>query len=127
MLQTWELQSVFGELLQPSGKEAANDFVFLLAKGKTVNNPNINRIREYLFIETSSNYEFLLGIIPKRKGIFSIGLSNAANVYRKNDKCTKATYRIFFTDTDQHLYFIKQVFGVDPDAPPNGTYCFKVF
>ncbi len=115
-----------GELVQPSGKEAANDFVYLLSKGKPVNNPNTNAIREYLFNETSSNYEFMLGIIPKRKGIFSIGLSNAANVYRNDDKCTKANYRIYFADTDQHLYLIKQIFGVDPAPPPNGTYCFKV-
>lgn len=116
----------FGELALPSIKEVANDFNYLLKKGEKVNNPNINGIREYRFIENSSNYEFLLGIIPTRKGLFSIGLSNAANVYRNNDKCTKASYQIYFAGTNQHLYFIKQVFGVEPAPPPNGTYCFKV-
>ncbi len=115
-----------GELVKPSGIEAASSFDYHLVTGTNINNPDANRIREYLFSEGLVEYQFLVGIIPKKKGIFSIGLSNAANVYRTNDKCTKASYRIYFTQTDQHLYFIKQVYGVDPDPPPNGTYCFKV-
>lgn len=114
-----------GELILPSGKEAANDFNYYLLRGDSINNINNNVVREYLFSEQSLNYEFLLGIVPKKKGIFSIGLSNANNVYRKNDKCTKASYQIYFTNTDQHLYYIKQVFGREPDGT-NRTYCFKV-
>jgi hypothetical protein len=114
-----------GELVLPSGREAANDFNYYLLRGIQVNNPNTNVIREYLFSENLSSYEFLLGVIPKRKGTFSIGLSNAANVYRNDDKCTKASYRIYFTDTNQHLYYIKQVFGTEPDGTER-TYCFKV-
>jgi hypothetical protein len=117
----------FGELVSPTMPVyAANDFKYVLQKGQKLDNPNVNVVREYLFSENQLNYEFRLGIIPTRKGIFSIGLSNAANVYRANDKCTKAGYRIYFTETNQHLYFIKQVFGTEPDPPPNGTYCFKV-
>jgi hypothetical protein len=114
-----------GELVKPTGKEAANDFDYYLVTGTKVNNPNTQVVREYLFSEISSSYQLRLGIIPKRKGIFSIGLSNAANVYRENDKCTKAGYELYFTNTEQHLYYINQVFGTVPDDPKK-TYCFKV-
>lgn len=116
----------FGELVLPSIKGAADDFIFLLEKGILLNNANVSEIREYLFIENAFAYEFKLGIIPKRKGIFSIGLSNAANVFRNNDKCTKANYNIYYANTEQHLYFIKKIFGTDPDGGARATYCFKV-
>ncbi len=116
----------FGELALSSIKGAANDFIYLLEKGTVINNTNVNEIREYRFSEHASNYEFRLGVIPKRKGVFSIGLSNAVNVYRSNDKCTKANYTIYYTNTDQHLYFIKEIVGTEPDAGAKATYCFKV-
>ncbi len=116
----------FGELIQPEVKEAANDFNFILLKGRVANNLNTNAIREYIFSENDFSYNLTLGIIPKKRGIFSIGLSNANNVYRVDDKCTKANYRIFFDATEQHSYLLKQVLGVEPPAPPNGTYFFKV-
>lgn len=115
-----------GELVPPSGKEAANDFNYYLLKGTLLNNPNTNAIREYLFSESSLDYQFLLGVIPKRKGVFSIGLSNASNVYRKDDNCKKAFYRIYFTQTPLHLYFVKQAFGNTPDSSYFSPYCFKV-
>ncbi len=117
----------FGELINPNAPVyAANEFNYILLKGIPVSNPNIAGIREYSFLESASMYEFRLGIIPKRKGIFNFGLSNAANVFRKNDKCTKAFYRIYFTQTPLHLYYIKQVFGTTPDSTYASPYCFKV-
>ncbi len=114
-----------GELIPPNGKEAANDFNYYLKVGAAINNPNINSIREYGFIESAGKYELFLGIIPKKTGVFNVAVSNASNVYRKTDKCTKAGYKIFFNDTQQHLYFIKEIFGFDTDRP-NIVYCFKV-
>jgi hypothetical protein len=116
----------FAEIILPEIKGAANDFDYVLVKGTTVSNPKVTEIREYSFIEGSANYEFRLGIIPKRKGFFNFGLSNAANVFRKNDKCTKAFYRIYFTQTPLHLYYLKQVLGITPDSTYASPYCFKV-
>jgi hypothetical protein len=113
-----------GELIVPTIKDASNDFHYILKKGSLVPNPN-SSIREFNFFEGSKDYEFLIGIVPIKKGIFSLGLSNAANVYRKDDECTKASYRISFIDTEQHLYYITQVFGIVPDGTER-TYCFKV-
>ena len=116
-----------GELVSPTAPVyAANDFKYILEKGFLLNNPNVAAIREYSFAENFSRYEMKLGIIPKRRGVFSIGLTNASNVYRNNDKCTKASYRIYYADTDQHLYFIRQIFGTEPDGGARATYCFKV-
>lgn len=114
-----------GELIPPNGREAASDFKYYLKIGDSIINPNINSIREYNFKEFSNKYQLLLGIIPRKAGFFNIAISNAANVYRKTDKCNKANYKIFFSETQQHLYFIKQIFGFDTDRPEI-VYCFKV-
>lgn len=117
----------FGELLNPiMPVYAANEFNYILVKGSPVFNSNTVGIREYSFTESSNAYEFKLGIIPKRKGYFNFGISNAANVFRRNDKCTKAFYRIYYTNTPLHLYFIKQLFGTNPDSSYSSPYCFKV-
>jgi len=53
-------------------------------------------------------------------------VSNASNIYRKNDNCTKANFGINFTATNQHLYFNEIVLpGVTLPAG-GGIYLFKV-
>ena len=117
----------FGELVSPTlPVYAANDFNYVLKKGILLNNANVTYIKEYSFAESSTMYELLLGMVPKRKGVFSISVSNAANVYRNTDKCTMASYAIYYTDTDQHLYYIKQIFGTEPDGGARATYSVKV-
>ena len=114
------------ELLGNSNsRESANDFSYFLAKGRSINNPNQNLIREYSFEELNSKYIFKLGVIPAKTGVYRISVSDAANVYRQEDKCTEASFRINFKSTNQHLYYNEQNYGVVVPLPNNG-YCFKV-
>jgi hypothetical protein len=116
----------FGELVNPNSPVfAENDFFYVLQKGENVNN-NRAGIKEYKFTENGNMYEFRLGIIPKKKGYFNFGLSDASNVFRYDDKCTKAFYRIYFKETPLHLYLITRVFGTVPDSSFSSPYCFKV-
>ncbi len=57
---------------------SANRFDCVLVSGKQVTNPNTDQIREYLFEERNNRYLFKLGVIPKQKGVYGIGFSNAA-------------------------------------------------
>jgi hypothetical protein len=116
----------FGQLLGNSQeKDAVIDFNFLLISGIETNSVNAARFKEYLFKEESGKYIFRLGIIPKKSGIFRIGFSAAANVYRRNQNCGKAFFKIYFKQTNQHLYFNDQNFGIATPLPSN-MYCFKV-
>lgn len=117
---------------QYSGKDtiidAANFFDYYLIAGVQVNNPQVSKIREYLFVQRNNNYAFKLGIIPKQKGVFGIGFSNAANVYRNFDKCTKASFQLFFENTHQHYYLNPNIKGSNFDTTkPSGSYYFKVY
>lgn len=118
----------FGEFIgKDSVMDAANYFDYKLIDGIKVNNPFVSKIREYLFIENQNQYLFKLGIVPKQTGIFGIGLSNAANVYRKNDKCTKASFLINFDNTKQHYFLNPNINSSNTDTTkPGPSYYFKV-
>ncbi|MEP7229638.1 MAG: hypothetical protein ABI691_05270 [Ginsengibacter sp.] len=118
----------FGEFIgRDSVRESANSFEYLLIKGYNVNNPFVSKIREYLFMEQNNFYLFKLGIIPKEKGIFGIGFSNAANVFRANDGCTKARFNIFFQNTHQHYFLNPNINSNSADTTkPSGSYYFAV-
>jgi len=116
----------FDELLGNSQrKDAVTDFNFVLISGTEINSVNPARFKEYIFKEEANRYIFRLGLIPKRQGIFRMGFSDAANVYRKNEGCTKANFKIFFKETNQHLYFNDNNFNITTPLPSN-MYCFKV-
>ncbi len=102
---------------------AAAKFNLILFEGKETGNYNSATYREYLFTEVNSRYKFKLGIIPKDTGVYSFVFSNAANVYRKNDNCTKAFFEINFKETNQHRYLIP---GYGGNTVKGGDYYFKV-
>lgn len=116
----------FGQLLGNSQeKDAVSDFNYILISGTETNSVNAARFKEYLFKEELGRYIFRLGIIPKKVGIFRMGFSDAANVYRKNQGCGKAFFKILFKETNQHLYFNDNNFNITTPLPSN-MYCFKV-
>jgi hypothetical protein len=105
--------------------ESVQKFDFVLSQGVEVINRSPGLYKEYFFDEVNKRYIFILGVIPKEKGIFSVVFSNAASVYRKNDKCTKANFTLNFKNTDQH-YYLNPNFQGGP-TPVGGDYYFKVY
>jgi len=79
---------------------------------------------EYQFIERNGNYVFLLGIIAKEKGTYSLVFSNSNNTYRNSDKCTKANFNIIFKNTNQH--YPLSPFYIPGTNPVGGDYYFVV-
>lgn len=107
---------------------SANSFSTILITGKKIDNPDTLQIREYLFEERNNEYIFKLGIVAKEMGVFGIGLSNAQNVYRSSDQCSKAFFNITLQDTHQHYYLNPNINSSNTDtSKPTGSYYFKVF
>ena len=118
-----------GTISNPDVIPAANDFNLVIKEGSPVNNPQLDFVREFLFIEKNNQYKFNVGIIPKKLGLYGLGVSNAANVYRNSDPCTKASFEMPFENTNQHLYLLEQSI---PGHVANGLqatngYFFKVY
>lgn len=105
--------------------KALNKFKLILLKGTKVNNTiDPDLFNEYLFDDKNGYYQFKLGITPLETGIYGLIFSNAANVYRKSDKCSKASFVINFIQTNQH-YYLNPNFQGGP-TPVGGDYYFKV-
>ncbi len=122
------LEFVGGSISNPGVVGSVNGFNYSLITGTEISHFLPAQTKEFNFDESQGRYKFKLGVIAKRKGIFSISISNAANVYRKNDKCTKASFSIPFKETNNHIYFLQQN---RPGYTPSGLeltnmYCFKV-
>lgn len=115
--------------LSPEGEFTINSvysFDYILNKGTQLTKGDRNGLaNQYRFAEENKSYVLNLGIIPKLAGTYSIVFSNASNVARNSDKCTKAGFTLNFQNTDQHYYLAP---GFDPNGPTpvGGDYYFTV-
>ena len=106
---------------------AANFFDYKLVLGRSLQSPNIVQLRSFLFIEQNAKYLFKLGIVPKQKGVFGLGVSNATNVYRNSDYCTKASFLINIENSNQHYYLNPALNSSNFDTTKtSASYYFKV-
>ncbi len=123
------LGTVFGldEIInKDSFRVAFNSFDYSLVLGKNVPNP-ASDIRQYSYVEQNSKYLFKLGIIPKEKGVFGFGLSDAPNVYRLSDNCTKAGFQTSIENIYHHFYLNPVLNSSNFDTTrPSGGYYFIV-
>jgi len=105
--------------------DAAQKFSFSIANGRETSNTDVNLYHEFLFSEINGQYRFKLGIIPEDTGIFRFFLGSAANVYRTGNRCTKASFAMYFKNINQHYYLNPNFLG-GPVAR-GGDYYFKVY
>ena len=105
--------------------KALNKFKLILLKGMKLNNTkDPDLFNEYRFEDNNGFFQFKLGIIPLESGTYGLIFSDAANVYRKSEACTKAYFTINFTQTNQH-YYLNPNFQGGP-LPVGGDYYFYV-
>lgn len=123
------LELTGGDILNPGGVPAANYFDHVLRTGTLSVIEFPEKVRAYRFIEEGGVYKFKLGIVPKKEGLFSVSPGNAANVYTRSDKCSKAGFNLTFKDTDQHMYLYEQSRpGYTPSSyERTHMYVFKVY
>ena len=119
---------VGGSISNPGTIAAVSNFSTILIYGTELTSLLPDRIKSYGFLEETGRYKFKIGIVTKQKGVFSISISNAANVYRRNDGCPKAGFSITFANTNQHMYYYEQNRpGYTPSQyEQTHMYCFKV-
>ncbi|MCC6290344.1 MAG: hypothetical protein IT249_20905, partial [Chitinophagaceae bacterium] len=118
-----------GDVNNPGVVAAANEFDYIIKTGVFIpDNLLPEQNRDYNFSELNNAYKFKLGVIAKQKGNYIIGVDNAANVYTKDDECTKATFIITITNVNQHLHCIEQNRPgyTLSEYEQTHSYCFKV-
>ena len=118
-----------GDLNDPGVIPAANSFENILVLGTEIQSDKPDQLRGFRCSEESGMYKFKVGVVPKEKGLFMISLSDAAGVYRRNNKCDKASFSLTLKDTDTHLYLYEQSRPgyILTDSDRGHLYCFKVY
>ena len=104
-----------------------DSFQYVLVNGR-LSAQDYNSIN-YLYDAIDNGYKFKLGVIGERSGVYGLSVSDAVNVYKKNDKCSKATYNMQITNTNQHLYLYQNSRPGYEISSYERThlYCFKVY
>jgi hypothetical protein len=102
--------------------EAVNKFNYSLKEGALLR--QTNDFIEYNFSEKNEAFIFNLGLISKESGTYRVLFSNAANVFRNSDKCTKAGFTINIGNTNRNPYL--NPFYTGGIYPEGGDYYFVV-
>ncbi len=102
--------------------DAVEKFSLIVSQGLETHRTPLDVV--YRFIEVNSRYQFLLKIIPRETGIYSLIVGNAANVNRKNFPCEKSYFNINILNTDRHPNLYPSYTG--GPYPEGGDYFFKV-
>ncbi len=108
---------------------AINNFKFIFKKGSQIKAIDPLSQMDVLFDEGNGSYIFSLAIIANDTGRYALTIGDAADVYRKNDKCTKANFSINFQNTNQHFYWLNE-WRPDLTLDDNSkrhVYYFKVY
>jgi len=115
----------------PDNKDggAIQNFNLIVIKGTKVETIHPLSQQEVGFVEENGNYKFKMAIVAKDTGRYVITISNAANVYRKNDYCTKASFTINIDSTNQHFYLLNLWSPSDTldEEGKKRVYYFKVY
>ncbi len=121
----------------PQGDTIAADAVFnfdyISINGRIYNDRNIPRpdgVQQLTYEEINGNYFLKVGLIPKQRGIYILGLGDGlSNGRKKSRSCEKASFNVSINNTTQHFYFLT---NWKPDIVLNDFgkkhgYAFKVY
>ena len=114
-------------------KDAVFDFDYENVRGRIYNDRSIPRpdgVQQIAYEEANGMYVLKVGLIPKKKGNYILGVGNGlSNGRKKNNNCEKASFNIMLDSTDQHFYLVqKWIPGIIfNDYGKMRVYYFKVY
>lgn len=115
-----------------TGRGATSDYNYISIAGSIyLDNsiPSPNYFMQLKYKEIGNSYLLNVGIIPKKNGIYSLGLGNGLNIYRST-RCDKAEFQFTWDMAiNQHLYLHDFIYPNNPlnDYSKTRVYCFKVY
>lgn len=115
------------------GKDAVFDFEYVNVNGRIYNDRSIPRpdgVQQLKYEAENGNYILKVGLIPKKKSNYILGIGNGLSGARTNSRnCEKAAFNISINNTNQHFYLIgRWVPGITlDDYGKKHVYYFKVY
>ncbi|HEY1872635.1 MAG TPA: hypothetical protein VGG71_16355 [Chitinophagaceae bacterium] len=115
-----------------TGRGATSDFNYVSINGSIYLDNSIPKPTYFMqlkYQQTGNSYLLNVGIIPKRNGIYSLGLGNGLNISTTTG-CDKTDFQIAWdSTTNQHFYLHDLIYPGNPlsDFSKTRVYCFKVY
>jgi hypothetical protein len=107
--------------------EAYPLFTVLPLKGSFTQQTNSPALGISSLYAENTSYEFGLGIIPKQKGLFFIGVNDLASQGIRGQNCTNAAFGVTVANTNKNLSLFEYALGYPADALREKLiYCFRV-
>lgn len=92
-------------------KDAVFDFDYISLNGRIYNDrsiPSPDRVQQLTYQESNNEYVLKIGLIPKQKGKYILGLGDGlSNGRKKSNACDKASFSTTINNTNQHFYIIE--------------------
>ncbi|MEO8769420.1 MAG: hypothetical protein ABI402_05030 [Ferruginibacter sp.] len=93
---------------------ARDSFTIFSIKGSFSERPgNQNVGLNFNYFENAENYEFQAAFVCKKRGIYTIGVSDLLSEGLQGENCTNAGFNLSLANTNQHLYLHQYVLNVD--------------
>ena len=114
-------------------KGAVVDFNYISELGMIYNStsiPSPELVQQLRYVQVGNNYQLMVGLIPKRKGVFALGIGNGlSNSRSSSSSCEKANFLFTISSTSQHIYYYQKWRpGFELTAAGiSKLYCFKVY
>lgn len=109
--------------------DGIDSFSFTSAKkGSYQTNPLAPHFAKTItYTQQSNSYDFLVGIIAQKKGIYCLTI---IDIYQAMKNCDKVSVTIVTNNNDNHLHYLRDIFygggAIDP-VDLTHSYCFKVY
>lgn len=107
-------------------------FEYANIQGRIYNSKDVPihwRVNQTEYVERNGQYQLLIGIIPQKRGIYGLGVSDALSNGREGVKnCEKANFEVAVTNPDKHLYLYEQALGRQINGfDSRQSFFFKVY
>lgn len=117
-------------------KEFATDAVFnfdyVSLVGQMYNSrdiPSPDGFQQFLYQELADRYQLKIAIIPKKKGVYGLGILTVASQGRSgSDGCDNASFKTVVTNNDINDHYRREGLTGLPESPqPDNGFYFKVY
>ncbi|GAB3204452.1 hypothetical protein ABID22_002583 [Pontibacter aydingkolensis] len=110
---------------------AVSSFDYINVWGRIYNStdiPSPERMQQLRYEENDGKYKLRVGLIPKKPGIYLMGIGSGLSKGRMNDKCVKASFQTILTNENSNLNYYEQWFGSPMDQSATKiSFLIKVY
>jgi hypothetical protein len=119
--------------LLPAGQlnsAAVESFDYFKVHGEIYNSkdiPHPEGVQQLRYSERQGEYLLKVGIVPRKKGVYSLVIGNGISNGREGNECEKVTFQTTVANTDPHMHYLDDYTTTPLEEIPKIHYLVKVY